>query len=166
MVNNVVRVHVVVHRAHSLPNTSFMSKQHPYVVATLLPFQWTQRTKICYSGGSAPEWGLQQDNHMYFEPKEGSLGQLTLRMELWNATKGSSSDKPIAMCHIEIPELPNSKSGVPEERAYRLADVKGRAGGMLVCTVHIEGIRGGKKKQYDTLQVRTGGSRSGLRERC
>ena len=77
VVNNVVRVHVVVHRAHSLPNTSFMSKQHPYVVATLLPYQWTQRTKICYSGGSAPEWGLQQDNHMYFEPKEGSLGQLT-----------------------------------------------------------------------------------------
>lgn len=160
VVNNVVRVHVVAHRAHSLPSTQWLGKQAPYVVATLLPFQWAQRTKACPSGGSSPEWGLQQDNHMFFEPKEGSLGQLTLRMELWNS-KGGNNDTPIAFTHIEIPEIPITST--PEEHAYRLQDVRGKPGGMLICTVHIEGIKGGKKKQFATIKdhIESGGKEAG-----
>ena len=95
---------------------------------------------------------------MYFEPKEGSLGQLTLRLELWKEKSGN--DKPIAMTQIEVPEIPVSSN--PEEQSYRLT-MKGKASGVLVCTVHLEGLKGGKKKQFETLDdiQRNGGKVEG-----
>ena len=77
VVNDQVRLHVEVHQAHSAPakNGGYVQWSQPYVTGTLLPFQWSQSTKKCPTSGCEPIWSIEQDNHLYFTPKTGSLGK-------------------------------------------------------------------------------------------
>ena len=76
VINDTVRLHIAVIKAHSMPCDvgGYVQWPQPYVTATLLPFQWSQSTKKCPTSGCEPTWGVEQDNHMYFTPKSGSLG--------------------------------------------------------------------------------------------
>ena len=159
VVNNIVSIHAVIHRARGVPATQWIrtGKPRPFVVATLLPFQWNLRTTECVESGSEksgnfePEWFGQQKNHLVFEPREGSLGQLTLKVQLWNKTSMPTlySDKLIGTAEIVVPELPS----MPKEQAFPMVDpMYGKAVGELVCTLYLQGVKGGNTRKFKLLQ--------------
>jgi hypothetical protein len=158
--NKEVSLHVVVQKARAVSAKQWRlagKKPRPYVTATLLPFQWTMKTEQCaeideakpYDETCVPEWSRRQKNHLEFKPKEGALGQLTLVLELWNASSNAMySDRFMGSARVNVPDKP----GVPQQQRYSLAGKKDEEVGELICSVYIEGVKDVHKRRYRALK--------------